>query len=45
MLTHIDKKMLKLTERQQDQQIELKWGNMDKETLKKYLLNYGFGRW
>lgn len=45
MLSHIDKKMTRWTNRQQDYQVEMKWGNMDKETLKKYLLNYGFGRW
>lgn len=23
----------------------LNWGNMEKETLKKYMLNFGYGRW
>ncbi len=25
--------------------LQQKWGNMEKETLKKYLLIYGYGRW
>jgi hypothetical protein len=28
-----------------DKQLLLKWGNMEKETLKKYLLQFGYGRW
>jgi hypothetical protein len=38
--------MAKIMEVQHRKGTELKsWGNMEKETLKKYLLNYGFGRW
>jgi len=28
-----------------DKALAAKWGAMEKETLKKYLLNYGYGRW
>ena len=35
MLTHLDKKLLKQAERQSDAQVEIKWGNMEKDTLKK----------
>jgi hypothetical protein len=46
MLSYLDNKMAKMTEKRQSSgATELRWGNMEKETLKKYLLNYGFGRW
>jgi hypothetical protein len=28
-----------------DRALACKWGNMEKETLKKYLLQFGYGRW
>jgi hypothetical protein len=28
-----------------DRELSQRWGAMEKETLKKYLLNYGYGRW
>lgn len=46
MLSYLDNKMTKMTEKRLISGVtELRWGNMEKETLKKYLLNYGFGRW
>lgn len=44
-LNYLDKKMMKIIERQTDSDSNKTWGNMEKETLKKYLLNFGFGRW
>ena len=31
--------------RKVDRVIQNSWGNMEKETLKKYMLVYGYGRW
>jgi hypothetical protein len=28
-----------------DKALSQRWGNMEKETLKKYLLQFGYGRW
>lgn len=28
-----------------DKTLQAKWGSMEKETLKKYLLQFGYGRW
>jgi hypothetical protein len=28
-----------------DREMMQRWGAIEKETLKKYLLNYGYGRW
>jgi hypothetical protein len=43
-LNYLDNKVLRMQEKLI--QLEAKpWGNMEKETLKKYLLNFGFGRW
>ena len=28
-----------------NKEVQDSWGNMEKETLKKYLLIYGYGRW
>ena len=33
-----------MLKRENDPSIPI-WGNMEKETLKKYLLIYGYGRW
>ena len=45
-LNHMDSQMAELIQRKQvDKEIQNIWGNMEKETLKKYMLIYGYGRW
>jgi len=45
-LSHLDQKLLENARRAiPDLQLQASWGNMEKETLKKYLLIYGYGRW
>jgi hypothetical protein len=44
-LNYLDSKMTKIIEAHHPDQELKSWGNMEKETLKKYLLNFGFGRW
>lgn len=48
-LTYLDNRLVRLQKRQEKQPIATTlaktWGNMEKETLKKYLLLYGFDRW
>ena len=42
----MDSQMAELIQRKQvDKEIQNLWGNMEKETLKKYMLIYGYGRW
>ena len=36
--------MIEMLKQEDDPSIHV-WGNMEKETLKKYLLIYGYGRW
>ena len=37
--------MAMLMKGQIDCELQASWGNIEKETLKKYLLIYGYGRW
>ena len=40
-----DDRMSYLVKKVPDKVLQQKWGNMEKETLKKYLLQFGYGRW
>lgn len=40
-----DEKLSYLVKKPIDKALSQKWGNMEKETLKKYLLQFGYGRW
>ena len=44
-ISSIDEKLQYLVKKPLDKTLLHRWGNMEKETLKKYLLQYGYGRW
>ena len=47
-LNHLDNRMRELIKQgrlKSKKEPGFNWGNIEKETLKKYLLVYGFGRW
>eukprot|EP00347_Sterkiella_histriomuscorum_P020477 403337650 len=41
----IDEKLGQMMKKIPDKALQQKWGSMEKETLKKYLLQFGYGRW
>ena len=41
----MDQQMAIMMQKNADLQLQASWGNMEKETLKKYLLIFGYGRW
>ena len=41
----MDERLSYLAKKVPDKALLHKWGNMEKETLKKYLLQFGYGRW
>ena len=41
----LDEKMGMMMKRMPDKALMQRWGSMEKETLKKYLLQFGYGRW
>lgn len=41
----LDEKIGHMMKKIPDKQLQAKWGSMEKETLKKYLLQFGYGRW
>lgn len=41
----MDRQMAIMMDKPVDLALQASWGNMEKETLKKYLLVYGYGRW
>ena len=41
----MDLQMALFMNKPSDTAMQASWGNIEKETLKKYLLIYGFGRW
>lgn len=41
----IEDKLAHLCKKVPDRSLQSRWGNMEKETLKKCLLQFGYGRW
>ncbi|CDW90426.1 transforming growth factor beta regulator 1 [Stylonychia lemnae] len=43
--TNVDEKLSQMMKKTPDKILQQKWGSMEKETLKKHLLLFGYGRW